>query len=57
MTHKHLIWYEALFFKALAYAVVYGCDLTVEQFAAAHTLEADELEQLRAHLENRGVSV
>ena len=57
MTRKGLIWYEALYMKALAYAVVYGCNLTVEQFCAAHALEADELEQLREHLERQGFGV
>jgi hypothetical protein len=57
MTRKGLIWYEALYMKALAYAVVYGCGLSVEQFAAAHALEADELEQLREHLERQGFGI
>jgi hypothetical protein len=57
MTRKSLIWFEAAYMKALSYAVVYGCNLTVEQFAAAYALDADELEQLRAHLESHGVNV
>jgi hypothetical protein len=57
MTRKGLLWYEALYLKALAYAVVYGTGLTVEQFAAAHALEADELEQLREHMERQGFGV
>ena len=57
MTRKGLYSYEALYMKALAYAVVYGCGLTVEQFGAAYFLDADELEQLRLHLESRGVNL
>jgi hypothetical protein len=57
MNRKWLRWYEALYLKAMAYAQVYGCDLSVEQFCAAHVLEADELEQLREHLEFHGFDV
>jgi hypothetical protein len=57
MTGKGLLWYEAAYLKALAYAVVYGTGLTVEQFAAAHALEADELEQLREHMERQGFGI
>jgi hypothetical protein len=57
MTRKGLCWYEAAYMKALSYAVVYGCNLSVEQFAAAHALDADELEQLREHLASHGVNV
>jgi hypothetical protein len=47
MNRKWLRWYEAQYLKALAYVQVYGCDLGIEQFAAAHVLRPDELEQLR----------
>ncbi len=57
MNRKWLRWYEGQYLKALSYAVVYGCNLTVEQFAAAHALESDELEQLRARLESHGVGL
>ena len=57
MTRKGLIYYEGFYMKALAYAVVIGCELSVEQFAAAHALEADELEQLREHLERQGFGI
>jgi hypothetical protein len=57
MNRKWLRWYEALYLKALAYAQVYGCDLSMEQFSAAHALEADELEQLREHMERQGFGV
>ena len=57
MNRKWLRWYEALYLKALAYAQVYGCELSMEQFSAAHALEADELEQLREHLEFHGFDV
>ena len=50
MNYKWLRWYEAQYLKALAYAQVYDCDLSIEQFCAAHVLEADELEQLRPAL-------
>jgi hypothetical protein len=48
---------EAQYMRALSYAVVYGCNLSVEQFAAAHALDSDEAEQLREHLASRGVGV
>ena len=35
MNRKWVRWYESLYMTALSYAVVYGCNLTVEQFAAA----------------------
>ena len=57
MNPKWLKWYEGRFMAALAYAQAYGCTLSVEQFAAAHTLEADELDQLRVQLERHGVGV
>jgi hypothetical protein len=57
MNRKTLIWYEGRYMAALAYAVVYGCDLSVDQFAAAHCLDSDELDQLRAKLESHGVNV
>jgi hypothetical protein len=57
MNRKWLRFYEALFLKALAYAQVYGCDLSVEQFCSAHVLEADELAQLREHMERQGFGV
>jgi len=57
MTRKALLAYEELYFRALAYAVVYGCGLSVEQFAAAHGLDAEELAQLRDHLQAQGVGV
>ena len=57
MNRKWLKWYEALFLKALAYSQIYGTDLSLEQFCAAHVLEADELQQLREHLEFHGFDV
>src|SRR5437764_1058340 len=57
MNRKMQFWYAELYLKSLAYAVVYGCDLSVEQFAAAHCLEADELEELRELLERQGVGI
>jgi hypothetical protein len=57
MNRKVLLAYEAQYFRALAYAVVYGCGLSVEQFAAAHGLDREELEQLRDHLAAKGVGV
>ena len=57
MNRKMTTWYAEHYMKALAYAVVYGCDLSVAQFAAAHCLETDELEQLRELLERQGVAI
>ena len=57
MTIKALRWHEEQYMRALSYAIVYGCGLSVEQFAAAHALDIDELEQLRAYLESHGVGV
>ena len=57
MNRKALVWYESLYMRALSYAVVYGCDLSVEQFAAAHALDSDELAMLQAQLEKHGVNV
>ena len=57
MTIKALGWHEGQYMRALSYAIVYGCNLTVEQFAAAHALDPDELDQLRAYLESHGVGV
>ena len=57
MNPKLVRWYADRYLAALAYAQVYGCGLSVEQFAAAHCLEADELDQLRAQLERHGVGV
>jgi hypothetical protein len=57
MNRKMTVWYAELYLKALAYAVVYGCPLSIEQFSAAHCLEADELEELRALLERQGVGI
>jgi len=57
MNPKALAQLENHYMRALAYAVLFGCTLSVEQFAAAHALDADELEQLRAQLEKHGVNV
>lgn len=57
MNPKLLRWYESRYMAAMAYAQVYGCNISVEQFAAAHILDSDELEQLRAQLEVHGVGV
>jgi hypothetical protein len=57
MNRKMQSWCAELDMKALAYAVIYGCDLSVDQFAAAHCLEADELEQVRELLAPQGVGV
>ncbi len=57
MNHKALAMLEAQYMRGLSYAVVYGCDLSVEQFAAALALDPEELEQLREVLERHGVGV
>ena len=57
MNPKALAQLENQYMRALAYAVLYGCSLSVEQFAAAHALDSDELEALRAQLEKHGVNV
>jgi hypothetical protein len=57
MNPKALAQLETEYMRALSYAVVYGCTLSVEQFAAAHALDPDELEQLRAQLQKHGVNV
>ena len=45
------------YLKALDYATFYHCDLSVDQFAAAMCLDPDEAEELREHLERKGVGV
>ena len=57
MNRKMLRSYESRFMASMAYAQVYGCSISLEQFAAAHILDSDELEQLRAQLESHGVGV
>jgi hypothetical protein len=57
MTRKALVWYEEQYFRALSYAIVFRCSLSVEQFAAAHLLDPDELEEWQAYLESQGVGI
>ncbi len=57
MNRKSLIVLESQFMRALSYAILYGCTLSVEQFAAVLALDSEELEALRAHLEKQGVAV
>ena len=56
MNRKSLIALESQFMRALSYAILYGCTLSVEQFAAVLALDSEELEALRAHLEKQGVT-
>ena len=57
MNRKSLIALESQYMRALSYAILYGCTLSVEQFAAVLALDSEELEALRAHLEKQGVAV
>ena len=57
MNPKALAQLEARYMRALGYAVLYGCDLSPEQFAAAHELDSADLDQLREQLERHGVGV
>ncbi len=57
MSRKALTALESQYMRALSYAILFRCSLSVEQFAAAHALDPDELDALRDHLERRGVNV
>jgi hypothetical protein len=57
MTRKALALLEGQYVRALSYASLYHCTLTMEQFAAAHALDPEELEALRTHLEKHGVGI
>jgi hypothetical protein len=48
---------ESQYMNALGLAVLYKCTMTVEQFAAAHGLDPEELAELKRHLESHGVGV
>lgn len=57
MNRKTLAALEGLYMRALSHAILYGCSLNVEQFAASHALDPEELDALRTHLEAQGVGV
>jgi hypothetical protein len=57
MTTKMLAALESQYLKAANHAILFGCGLSVEQFASALCLDPDELEELRAHLDRKGVGV
>jgi hypothetical protein len=56
MTAKMLAVLEGQFLKACNHAILFGCALTVEQFAASLGLDPCELEDLRAYLDAKGVA-
>ena len=57
MTRKALAALESQYMRALNYAILFGCSLSVEQFAASHAMDAEELDALKDHLESRGVNL
>jgi hypothetical protein len=57
MNRKMLIVLECQYMRALGYAILFHCSLSVEQFAAAHWLDPDELDALKTFLESHGVGV
>lgn len=56
MPYKTLKMYEGEFLKALSYADLYTCTLTLQQFACSRYLDPEEYETLRGHLEEHGIS-
>jgi hypothetical protein len=57
VTKKSLDVLHDQFLKAANHAILFGCSLSVEQFAASLALDPDELDELRAHLDAKGVAV
>ena len=57
MSRKALAALEDQYMRALNHAILFGCPLSVEQFAAAHALDPEELEELSEYLQNHGVGV
>ena len=57
MTRKALAALESQYMRALSYAILFRCSLSVEQFAASHALDPEELEELSEYLQNNGVGV
>ena len=57
MNPKALAQLEQQYMRALGFAVLYSCDLTPEQFAAAHELDRADLNELREQLERHGVGI
>jgi hypothetical protein len=56
MSRKALTALESQYMRALSYAILFRCSLTVEQFAASHAMDPEELDALKDHLESRGVN-
>jgi len=54
MSRKTLAWHYDDYLEALAYATVLGCDLSLEQYAAALHFEPAELDELREEVERKG---
>jgi hypothetical protein len=57
MTAKMLALLESQYLRAVTYAVLYQCSLSVEQFAASVALDPEELDALRAHLDGKGIGI
>ncbi len=55
MSAKSLRHWAELYLSACQFASMYKLDLSLEQFAAAHCLESDDLEELRQYLEKGGI--
>jgi hypothetical protein len=47
---------EGQFLKACNHAILFGCALTIEQFAASLGLDPSELAELREYLDRKGVA-
>ena len=56
MSVKTLHWLESAYLDSLAFAQVLGCTLDARQFAAANRLDPCEYDELRAHLDTRGIA-
>jgi len=56
MSRKSLHHWAELYLSACQFASMYKLDLSLEQFAAAHCLEPDELAELHLFLDS-GVSL
>ena len=57
MTRKALVALESQYMRALSYAILFGCSLSPEQFAASHAMDPEELDALKEFLESHGVGV
>lgn len=57
MTPKQLRSWEDQFHRACVLSCLYGCNLSLDQFCAAHGLEPEDRNTLVDHFERIGIGV